>query len=218
MSTDLTVVNFDPKQMAVALKQAAKAAAPMTAFLGMDKGGTWTFGMDGNEVGDDDEFLIHPGGFVHGWVAWADTELPGVSAAKLGETMIGVAQPMPDEPTEVPPKCREWQTQLGMSLVLADDSGAQMVYSTTSVGGKRAVANMAGLVADKLIAGDTKCVPVVTLSAESYKHAKYGKINNPVFTVVRWVEMPKPGVSATQAAKPVKPAAPAKKTQAKKAA
>ena len=64
---------------------------------------------------------------------------------------------------------------------------------------------------DKLIEGDPKCVPVVTLGSESYKHAKYGKINNPIFTVVRWVEMPQPGQTAKEAAKP------AKKVAAKKA-
>ncbi len=212
MKNELAVTGFDPTSMAVALKQAAKAAAPMTSFLGMDKGGTWTFGMDGNAVGEDDEFLIHPGGFVHGWVAWADTELAGVSAAKLGEVMVGVAKPMPDEPEEVPPKCRAWQTQMGLSLVAAD-GGDQMVYSTTSVGGKRAVASVASLVADKLIAGDPKCVPVVTLGCESYKHAKYGKINNPIFTVVRWVAMPQAGQTAAQVAK-----APAKKIAAAKPA
>ena len=212
MSTDLALAGFDPKKMAVALKQAAKAAAPMTAFLGMDKGGVWTYGMDGNEVGEDDEFLVHPGGFVHGWVAWADTELAGVSAAKLGETMVGVGQPMPDEPDEVPPKCRAWQTQMGMSLVDAD-GGSQMTYSTTSVGGKRAVANIASLVADKLMEEDPKCVPVVTLGCESYKHAKYGKINNPIFNVVRWVAIPTAGQTAAQVAKPA-----AKKIAAKPAA
>jgi hypothetical protein len=212
MSNELAVMGFDPKAMAVALKQAAKTAAPMTAFLGMDKGGVWTFGMDGNEVGDDDEFLVHPGGFVHGWVAWADTELPGVSAAKLGEVMTGVAKPMPEEPEETPPKCRAWQTQMGLSLVAAE-GGDQMTYSTTSVGGKRAVANVAGLVADKLMAGEVKCVPVVTLGCESYKHAKYGKINNPIFTVVRWVAMPQAGQTAKEVAKPA-----AKKIAAKPAA
>jgi hypothetical protein len=198
--------------MAVALKQAAKSAAPMVAFLGMDKGGTWTYGMDGNEVAEGDEFLVHPGGFVHGWVAWADTDLPGVSAAKLGEEMIGVTSPMPPEPAEVPPKCKGWQTQMGMSLVLAD-GGDQMVYSTTSVGGKRAVASIASEIAEKLAAGDVKCVPVITLGSESYKHAKYGKITNPVFTVVRWVGMPTAGQSAAEAAKPA-----AKKIAAKPAA
>lgn len=214
VKNEVAIVGFDPASMAVALKQAAKAAAPMTAFLNMDKGGVWTFGMDGNEVAKDDEFLVHPGGFVHGWVAWADTELAGVSAAKLGEVMVGVVKPMPVEPAEVPPKCRSWQTQMGMSLVAAD-GGDQLVYSTTSVGGKRAVANVASLVADKLVEADPKCVPVVTLGSESYKHAKYGKIYNPVFTVARWVTMPTAGQTAAQAAKPVAPA-PAKKAAAKR--
>lgn len=212
MKTDLTVsAGFDAKQMAVSLKQAAKQAAPMASFLGMDKGGTWTFGMDGNEVADDDEFLVHPGGFVHGWVSWADTTT-GASAAKLGEVMVGVLQPMPDEPDEVPKGSKGWQTQMGMSLVLAD-GGDQMVYSTTSVGGKRAVASIASLVADKLINEDPKCVPVVTLGSESYKHKQYGKITNPIFTVVRWVTMPQPGQTAAQAAKPAAKKIAAKKTR-----
>jgi hypothetical protein len=41
----------------------------------------------------------------------------------------------------------------------------------------------------------------VVLSADSYKHPKYGKIYNPVITVARWVEVPQEGDTPKTAAK-----------------
>jgi hypothetical protein len=207
MSTALQ--SFNPASLAVALKQVARAAQSSAAFLKMEKTGTWVYGIDANEVPEDMAFYVHPAGFQHGYVAWESDN----GGTKLGEVMGPVNEEIP--PTgPVPDGADGWQFQLGIGLMSVDDREA-MVYRATSVGGKRAIANLGTEISGKLESGDPKCVPLVTLSSESYKHKKYGKIFNPVITITGWAtveqaaeEAPtKPAVKALPPAKKAKKAA-----------
>lgn len=193
------VVAFDRSKMVAALKQTARSADPQMLFLKMSKAGEWVYGAHEEEITEDMELLVNPGGFVHGFVCWAD-------GAKLGEIVKGVDQPV-EEPEDTPAgSTRGWEAQLGMTLKINDPEGANLLFNTSSVGGKRAVAEMAQQVAEKLASGDEKIVPVVKLSAESYKHKKYGTIYTPAITVVRWIKMP----SADDVQSKAKAKAPAK--------
>lgn len=201
MSTN--VIPFDPAALAAALKKTSREATTTAAFIKMEKSGAWVFGINAEEVAEDDEFFVHPQGFVHGYVAWeADN-----GGTKLGEIMGPVTEVIP--PTgPVPEGADGWQFQLGLGFVSVADR-TPMLYRATSVGGKRAIATLASEVGTKLAIGDPAYVPVVTLSSESYKHKKYGKIYNPLVTITRWVTMAElMGEESKPAAK--KLAAPAK--------
>jgi hypothetical protein len=205
--TSTSVVPFNPASMAVALKRVSRDVGGPAAFLKMEKAGTWVFGISATEVGDEDEFIVNPGGFQHGHVAWGD------ASNKLGETMMPLDQQLPDAGPVPAGTVGGWQFQLGLSMVGAED-GTAMIYRTTSVGGKRAIAELAAEIGQRMEDGEVKLVPVIALSSESYKHAKYGKIFNPIITVVRWIAMPSPDakmkdVKAAAKAPPVK-ALPAK--------
>lgn len=202
------VTTFNAANMTVALRKVATAAQATYSFLKMEKTGSWVHGAQQTEVPEDAEFLINPATFDHGYVAWGDGE-------KFGEVIAPIIDPLPELPP-VPAGAKSWDFQLGFHLASADD-GAQFVFRATSVGGKRVIAQMAAAVAERIEAGETKLVPVVTLTSESYKHSKYGKIYNPVMDVVRWVSMPAPGETKKDAlAKAKVPAkAPAKKIAAK---
>jgi len=200
------VVPFIPAQQAVALRKVAQAGTANYSFLKMEKTGDWVHGAQQTPVPEDAEFLINPGSFDHGYVAWGDGE-------KFGEIIKLVTEALPELPP-VPDGAKSWDFQLGFHLASADD-GTQFVYRATSVGGKRVIAQIAALVAEKIEEGDAKCVPVVTLTSESYKHSKYGRIFNPVMDVVRWVSLPAPGDTKKDALAKAK--APAKKIAAKAA-
>ena len=67
--------------------------------------------------------------------------------------------------------------------------GLEARYSTTSVGGKRAVQALAAAIAAQVEKDQSKPVPVVHLKKEHYQHKSYGRIFTPVFEIVEWVSM-----------------------------
>lgn len=205
------VVAFDPTKFAAGLANMKKGAAPRVGFLKMSKDGEWSYGTDDTVVGEDDHVYIDPNGFVHGWQLWADTDLPGVSSELLGEVLAPMDQPLPPMPDTHPAKAKggEWKQLLGFSAVLGD---LKLVYSTTSYGGKSAFGALAEEFQKHFAkGGEKKPIAIVSLSSESYKHKKYGKLYNPVLSVVGWV-------SALPAAAPEAPKLAAPKPAAKKAA
>jgi hypothetical protein len=165
-----------------ALEQDVPAAG--VAILKMDKTGHWVFGADQTEVEDDATWAINPFSFVHGFIAWGDGEV-------LGEKMVSVSSPLPELEVAPPNAKRGWETQVGMSLkcLSGEDKGLEARFSTTSVGGKRAVQALAVAIATQVDANQTKPVPVITLGKEHYQHKAYGRIFTPVFDIKEWVSM-----------------------------
>ena len=155
-----------------------------TAILKMDKTGHWVFGADQTEAEGDSKWAINPFSFVHGFIAWGDGEV-------LGEKMVSVSQPLPELDPAPPQSKKGWETQVGMSLkcISGEDVGLEARYSTTSVGGKRAVQALAAAIAAQVEKDQSKPVPVVQLKKEHYQHKSYGRIYTPAFEVVKWVGM-----------------------------
>jgi hypothetical protein len=154
------------------------------AILKMDKTGHWVFGADQTEVEEGSVWAINPFSFVHGFIAWGDGEV-------LGEKMVSVSQPLP-ELDSPPPGCKKgWETQVGLSLkcVTGTDKGTEVRFSTTSVGGKRAVQALAVALADQVEKDQSKPVAMVLLKKEHYQHKSYGRIYTPIFDVQEWVSM-----------------------------
>lgn len=153
-------------------------------ILKMDKTGHWVYGADQTEVEDGSKWAINPFSFVHGFIAWGEGEV-------LGEKMVSVSQPLP-ELTEAPAGAkRGWETQVGMSLkcVSGEDDGLEARFTTTSVGGKRAVQGLAIAIAEQVEKSPSNVVPVVLLKRDHYTHKSYGKIYTPVFEIVEWVPL-----------------------------
>ena len=155
-----------------------------TAILKMDKTGHWVFGADQTEAEDGSKWAVNPFSFVHGFIAWGDGEV-------LGEKMVSVSQPLPELEPAPPQSKKGWETQVGMSLkcISGEDAGLEARYSTTSVGGKRAVQTLAAAIAAQVEKDQSKPVPVVQLKKEHYQHKSYGRIFTPVFEIVEWVSM-----------------------------
>jgi len=184
------VVSFDRARLKVALRRLQReSGAGMSNFLKMEKSGEWVYGVDAEPVSDEDEFLIDPRAFQHGYIAWEANNVGN----KLGEVMGPLDEEIP-ELGPVPDGSNGWQFQLGLGLVMRAN-GTPVVFRSTSVGGKRAIGNVgqelwvqAGDISDAE-ALDGACVPVVRLSSDSYMHRKYGRIFNPVITVVEWTTL-----------------------------
>ena len=153
-------------------------------ILKMDKTGHWVFGADQTEVEEGSKWAVNPFSFVHGFIAWGDGEV-------LGEKMTTVNQPLPEMP-EAPPGCKKgWEMQIGFSLqcISGEDKGMEARYTTTSVGGKKAVQALAVEIAGQVAKDQSKPVPVVDLKKDHYQHKSFGRIYTPVFAVTEWISM-----------------------------
>jgi hypothetical protein len=163
---------------------ATDVGAAGVVILKMDKTGHWVYGADQTEAEDDSLWAINPFSFVHGFIAWGDGEV-------LGEKMASVSQPLPELDVSPPGAKKGWETQVGMSLkcLSGEDKGMEARFTTTSVGGKRAVQTLAVALAEQVDKDQTKPVAIVKLKKDHYAHKSYGKIYTPVFQVIEWVSM-----------------------------
>ena len=153
-------------------------------ILKMDKTGHWVFGADQTEIEEGSQWAVNPFSFVHGFIAWGDGEV-------LGEKMASVSDPLPELDTAPPGAKKGWETQVGMSLkcLNGEDAGMEARFTTTSVGGKRAVQSLAVAIAGQVDTDQGKPVPVVELDTEHYQHKSYGRIYTPIFKVLEWVSI-----------------------------
>lgn len=198
------LANLPPvSSLSTALRALEAEAGPAgVVILKMDKTGHWVFGADQTEVESDATWAINPFSFIHGFIAWGDGEV-------LGEKMVSVSQPLPEMDAAPAGAKRGWETQVGMSLkcLSGEDKDMEARFSSTSVGGKRAVQTLAVAIANQVEADQTKPVPVVRLKKDHYAHKSYGKIYTPVFEIVEWVGMD--GAAAEEEAAPAIEEAPA---------
>lgn len=165
-----------------ALEQGAGTAG--VVILKMDKTGHWVFGADQTEVEDDSTWAINPFSFVHGYIAWGDGEV-------LGEKMTSVQHPLPELDAAPPGAKRGWETQIGMSLkcLNGEDKDMEARFTTTSVGGKKAVQALGVAIATQVEKDQSKPVAIVRLKKDHYVHKSYGRIYTPVFEIVDWASM-----------------------------
>jgi hypothetical protein len=159
------------------------------------------FGADQTEVEDDSTWAVNPFSFVHGFIAWGDGEV-------LGEKMTGVQNPLPELDAAPSGAKRGWETQIGMSLkcLNGDDKDMEARFTTTSVGGKKAVQALGVAIATQVEKDQTKPVAIVRLKKDHYVHKSYGKIYTPVFDIVKWVGMDDAPVDEAPAVEEAAPA------------
>jgi hypothetical protein len=165
------------------------------------------FGADQTEVEDDATWAINPYSFVHGFIAWGDGEV-------LGEKMASVTQPLPELDAAPAGAKRGWEMQIGMALKCrnGEDKDMEARFTTTSVGGKKAVQALGIAIATQVDKDPSKPVPVVRLKKDHYTHKSYGRIYTPVFEVVEWVGMD--GAEADEPEVVAEEAAPARRRRA----
>jgi hypothetical protein len=186
------------------LKLKSEAGPAGMVILKMDKTGHWVFGADQTEIEEGSQWAINPFSFIHGYIAWGDGEV-------LGEKMASVSDLLPELDAAPPGAKKGWETQVGMSLkcISGEDTGMEARFTTTSVGGKRAVQDLAVAIAEQVGKDQTTPVPIVTLGKEHYQHKSYGKIFTPVFAVQQWVSLTAEPAPAAVVAPEVEAPAPA---------
>lgn len=158
--------------------------ASTSAIIKMDRTGHWVFGADQTEAEEDARWAVNPFSFVHGYIAWGDGEV-------LAEKLVPVTEPIPELEAAPPGAKKGWEPQTGLSLkcISGGDAGLEARFTTTSVGGRRAVQTLAVAIAQQVEKDQTKPVAIVRLAKDHYSHKSYGRIYTPVFEIVEWVSM-----------------------------
>lgn len=159
-------------------------SASTTAIIKMDRTGHWVFGADQTEAEEDSRWAVNPFSFVHGFIAWGDGEV-------LAEKLVSVTEPLPELEPAPPGAKKGWEPQTGLSLkcISGEDAGMEARFTTTSVGGRKAVQALAVAVATQVDKDKEKPVAIVKLGKDHYTHKSYGRIYTPVFEVLEWVSM-----------------------------
>jgi hypothetical protein len=193
--------------LSTALRSLETVAGPAgSVIIKMDKTGHWVFGADQTDVEEDSTWAVNPFSFIHGYIAWGDGEV-------LGEKMVSVSEPLPEMEAAPPNAKRGWESQIGMSLkcVSGEDKDMEARYTVTSVGGKKAVQQLAVAIAEQVEKNQAKPVPVVRLKKDHYTHKSYGRIYTPVFEIVEFVSMDGKADEAPAEEAPAAEAAPARR-------
>jgi hypothetical protein len=178
--------------LSTALRVAAESVAPpgSTVILKMDKTGHWVFGADLTEVEPDSRWAINPFSFLHGFIAWGGEHTP-MRGQVLGERLVPMTDPLPEVGASPEHATKGWEMQVGFCLkcVSGEDKDMEAKFTATSLGGRRAVQELALKIAQQVEKDPSKPVPVLTLGKDHYQHKAYGRVYVPVFHVVEWVSM-----------------------------
>lgn len=147
-------------------------------LLKLTKEGYWVYGADAIEPEEGSQWAINPSSFSHGWIAWDNGEI-------AGEVMASALGPMPEKPADG----NKYDEQLACQLMCmtGDDKDKQVIYKTTSMGGKKAIGKLANAIATQAAENPDAVIPVVTLGVDSYQHKKYGKIYTPEIDIAEWI-------------------------------
>jgi hypothetical protein len=121
----------------------------------------------------------------------------------VGERLVSINQPKPDV-TQLPDTGFKWNEQWGVSMKCIDgaDADVEVVFKSTTLGGIKAIAELINKVRDRLNGGQHggKVAPIVQCEKDCYPHSQYGRVWEPVMTIVDW--MPLDGPAPAKASPP----------------
>ena len=129
----------------------------------------------------------------------------------LGERLVPVEQADLPDVAELPDTGFEWQEEWAVDLkcLIGADSGVEVIYKPTTVGGIQAVAGTIEAVSGRLDGGmhDGKVSPIVNLEKSSYQHSQHGRVWTPLLAIVDWMPLSGPTTSPTSPPPPPPPTA-----------
>lgn len=195
-------------------------------FLRLLKDGDWVYGQENIEVEKGSYWAVNTFALRHGWVSWTDN--PGNQKNEIvGEVMVPMTQPLPPQ-NSLPDTGWPWTQQLEIQLkcTTGEDTGQQVRFKTTSVGGMNAMSKLIDEIMKQLDRDPDRPIPVIELQTDSYPHKKWGKTYIPIFDIVKWVspdvsgefEAGEPAEDKQQAKTEAKPAAEPERTRTRRSA
>lgn len=169
-------------QTAVAAVNQEMKLSASTGFLKLSKVGVWVYGQENVEVEEGSFWALNPSSLQHGWISWGDS-------AVLGEHMVSITKPrMAKEDLE--PTGAEWKKQWGVQMccIKGADKGINVIYNTTSKGGKAAFDKYYAVLGTQFDKDGEKVIAVCELKVSSYHHKEHSKIFIPILDIRHWVD------------------------------
>lgn len=169
-------------------------------FLKFSKG-EYVYGQTKEELRLGKRLIVNVPGLRHGWVRWRDGKpvenlmelltdmLPIKSRDELGDTDESLWER--DDRGDPQDPC-----VMTYSVELSDPASGEVYnFSTTSVGGKKAVGKLLKAFSLKHRM-EPNLLPIVELQRDSYNHTnpRFGKIYNPLLPIVGWTDANNPSV------------------------
>lgn len=192
-------------------------------LIKLDKSdGSWVIGQADEPMQVGSRWWINILSLSHGWVCWSNYQGTRKNE-RLGEIMVPMSEPKPQKPQPIEGFPFAEQRSFECICLNGEDAGVEVAFRNGSVGTMKAFKKLEDAIKTQLRADRAFPCPVVQFKSESYKHADYGKIQNPIFEIVDWANLngdlksdgapeaalsePKPApAAAAKAARPAKPA------------
>jgi hypothetical protein len=156
--------------------------------------GQWSAGKDGTRM-NDVELIAHVDQSMFGWIKWENKRMADFDIGLTRERFRPKRRhDLGDNDPNTWVKGDPWQFTFLLPLS-APKTGQLYMYSTTSRGGKDALAKVQDAYADhcEMHPKEAHKLPAVCLAADWYPHPEYGRVETPCFDIVGWVDPP-PGV------------------------
>jgi hypothetical protein len=196
MGTALSTDMLDEIYAGLTVAQSQTIVPGGNPLLKLDKAsGEWNVGLNNEPCQEGSIWMIDPRSLEHGYICWdSDT------ATKLGEVMTPMYdrnRPKPALPAPIQGHPYKEQRAFAAVCMNGDHEGLTALYRASSVGAIKGVdplvtairvqinkAKEAGVKSND----DLYVYPLVQLGSSDYKHSNpaYGRIWNPIFTVVGW--------------------------------
>jgi hypothetical protein len=180
---------------------AGRSGIPLLQFKSREDG-TWRYGQRRAAVEEGSLWAVNLLSMRHGWVCFGPDNKP------VGERLVPINQPMPAF-AELPNLGPTWQEQwsAGMRCTSGTDSGVEVLFKASTVGGINVLAGLIEAVRDRANSGQHGdiVVPVVSLDRDSYQHQKYGRVWIPILTIRDWMSLAGPTPASTPPAAPPTP-------------
>jgi hypothetical protein len=181
----------DPfREIAVALRGA-------NAFSGIDRlkftKGLWLAGVNDHDMRGAG-LIGHTDQAMFGWCLWQNKKPVDYHVGFVCDryqppkrSQLGDRDPRTWEKPDSDP----WQFTFYLPLS-EPATGKLYIYSTTSGGGRDALASLQEAYADnrQFHPEEAHKLPLVTLAGEHYQHPEYGRVEKPMFEITGWVDPP----------------------------
>lgn len=179
-------------------------------LLRLGKDGVWVYGADNIEVEEKSRWAVNPLSIMHGFCSWSEN---GKGANELvGEVMVPATMALPVQ-HDLSDTGFPWNQQISMRFkcLTGEDTGTELMYKTTSVGGLGAFNKLLSQLLAQLDKDADNPVPVVELASEFYIHKKWGKTYTPLLELVAWVPLNDDEAGARETAEAAAEPEPAKR-------
>jgi hypothetical protein len=171
------------------MASAMRARSAFDGNLLLFKKGFWTSGKDAIDM-NDQQLVALVDDTMFGWTKWEDKRPVDYAIGRVADGFKPPKRAKLGDHDQSLWSFDKDPWQFGFYLPQADDAGQLFVYSTSSRGGKEAIANLLEAYGDFCEQEGKNKFPLVGLSSDHYGHPEFGRVEVPIFEILAWRDRP----------------------------